>query len=653
MFSHPDPKRGFCLMKPVEIRDLVAMDFYGNLQARGKNVVFVKGHANEENNHYSYDLMLYRDGRIRQITDRHTVSSYVFEDKNTIWFVLEEPKSRQCGLYRLSLKGGEAQRMATIEQSGVSILGFTDENSPVLSYVKKQADGHDRAEDYEVLDESPWYANGQGFINGQRRQLAIYDLERGELAEPFNEGIQTKGAIVFEHCIYFWGYPDTDKKEKFYADEIYAYNPQVGKTSCLAKTDLTIYDLQGTEDGLYLFATNGEPIGLNSNPNLYYLNFKYQSVEYKMDWQGDLGNTVGTDCALVGGNAVCMNKDRLFFTTTVVDHNNLFLWDHDRLLQVLEWSGTIHSFAICKGELYFIGAKPDELQQLYKLENGRVVQLSDFNRWLKDCYVATTKPVFFTGALQTQQCGWVLYPKDFDPQKSYPAILDIHGGPKTVYGRVFFHEMQVWASKGYFVFFCNPFGSDGQGNEYADIRGKYGVEDYQDLMNFTDAVLAEVPQINPERLGVTGGSYGGFMTNWMITHTHRFKAAASQRSISNWISMWGTSDIGPEFVRDQMQAGLEDISKLWQHSPLANVDQADTPTLFIHSDEDYRCPIEQGYQMLNGLIDHGTQTKMIVFHGENHELSRSGKPVHRLRRLEEITKWMDDHLKGLKDEANV
>lgn len=213
------------------------------------------------------------------------------------------------------------------------------------------------------------------------------------------------------------------------------------------------------------------------------------------------------------------------------------------------------------------------------------------------------------------------------------------------YGRVFFHEMQVWASHGYFVFFCNPFGSDGQGNEYADIRGHYGYEDYQDLMAFTDAVLAEVKQIDPNRLGVTGGSYGGYMTNWIITHTSRFKAAASQRCISNWISLWGTSDIGPDFVRDQMQAGLEDIETLWKHSPLKYVDQAETPTLFIHSDEDYRTPIEQGYQMLNGLIDQGVEAKMIVFHGENHELSRSGKPVHRMRRLEEITKWMDDHLK--------
>lgn len=635
--------KGIYFMKPVEIRDLFEMDFYGGLQARGKNIVFVKGHANQKNNDYTYDLMLCRKGEIHQITDRKNVRSFVFEDKNTIWFVGQE--NGQSQLYRMYLKGGEALCKATIDRLGVSILGFVDDDCIALSYIQKQVDDHELASDYEVLDESPWYTNGQGFINGDRLVLATYSLKTNTLQEIENPQLRIRGAMVQDHDIFYWGYSDSGKKEKLHADEIYVFNTELQKTSCLAKTDLSILDLQAAEDGLYIFAENGLPIGLNSNPSLYYLDFKYQSIDMKMDWQENLGNCVLSDCQLVGGNSVCMYEDSLYFTTTIVDHNNLFCWDENRLLQVLEWNGTIESFVFSKGALYFIGAKPDQLQQLYQYKNGEINQISDFNPFLKERYIAQTKPVFYTGALNTQQCGWVLYPKDFDENKTYPAILDIHGGPKMTYGRVFFHEMQVWASQGYFVFFCNPFGSDGQGNEYADIRGHYGKEDYQDLMAFTDAVLAQVKQIDANRLGVTGGSYGGFMTNWIITHTQRFKAAASQRSISNWISMWGTSDIGPDFVRDQMQAGLEDIETLWKHSPLKYVDQAQTPTLFIHSDQDYRTPIEQGYQMLNALIDRGVEAKMIVFHGENHELSRSGKPIHRMRRLEEITKWMNDHLK--------
>lgn len=163
-------------------------------------------------------------------------------------------------------------------------------------------------------------------------------------------------------------------------------------------------------------------------------------------------------------------------------------------------------------------------------------------------------------------------------------------------------------------------------------------------MDFTDAVLKKYPNIDPKKVCETGGSYGGFMTNWIITHTDRFCCAASQRSISNWISMSYISDIGPYFGPDQCGAsGLNDYEKLWEHSPLKYADQCKTPTLFIHSDEDYRCPLEQGMQMMQALTVRGVETRMCIFHGENHELSRSGKPKHRIRRLNEITVWFTQH----------
>ena len=234
---------------------------------------------------------------------------------------------------------------------------------------------------------------------------------------------------------------------------------------------------------------------------------------------------------------------------------------------------------------------------------------------------------------------------DFVPGKKYPVILDIHGGPKTVSGPVFYHEMQHWAGKGYFVIFCNPTGSDGRG-EFMDIRGKYGTVDFEDIMAFCDAALAQYPEMDADNCFETGGSYGGFMTNWIIGHTDRFRACASQRSISNWISFYGVSDIGVVFAEDQCAATVwPDPEKMWWHSPLKYADQVKTPTLFIHSFEDYRCPIDQGYQMYTALVAHGVETKMVCFKGENHELSRSGKPRHRIRRLKEITEWFDVHQK--------
>ena len=199
---------------------------------------------------------------------------------------------------------------------------------------------------------------------------------------------------------------------------------------------------------------------------------------------------------------------------------------------------------------------------------------------------------------------------------------------------------------GYFVFFCNPKGSDGRDNDFAEIRGHYGEEDYANLMDFADRVLELYPQIDRSRVCVTGGSYGGFMTNWIIGHTDRFCCATSQRSISNWFSFSGVSDIGWFFVADQCGTDLYgDPDQLWRLSPLKYTAQVKTPTLFIHADEDYRCPLEQGLQMYTALQERGVPTRLCMFHGENHELSRSGKPKHRVRRLQEITNWFEKYAK--------
>ena len=201
--------------------------------------------------------------------------------------------------------------------------------------------------------------------------------------------------------------------------------------------------------------------------------------------------------------------------------------------------------------------------------------------------------------------------------------------------------MQVWASEGYFVMFTNIRGSDGRGDAFADIRGKYGEDDFVNLMDFVDEVLKQYPAIDETRLCETGGSYGGFMTNWIIGHTDRFCACASQRSISNWLSFTYLSDIGFYFGTDQNGTDdmIKDYQKLWEHSPLKYADNVKTPTLFIHSDQDYRCPMPEGMQMMQALAERGVDTRLVLFHGENHELSRSGKPSHRIRRLSEITGW--------------
>ena len=242
--------------------------------------------------------------------------------------------------------------------------------------------------------------------------------------------------------------------------------------------------------------------------------------------------------------------------------------------------------------------------------------------------------------------GFVMKPVGYEPGKRYPGILHIHGGPKMVFGPGFHHEMQLWAASGFFVCYCNPRGSCGKGNAFADLQGKYGEVDFRDLMEFMDEVLRRYPEIDADRMGVAGGSYGGFMTNWVIGHTDRFRCAVSQRSIANYVGDYLLSDIGYYYVPDQQLGTIwEHPENLWKASPLTYADRVKTPTLFIHADKDYRCTLANGLEMFAALKLHGVESKLCMFYGENHGLSREGKPSNRISRLSEILHWMEGHLK--------
>lgn len=382
--------------------------------------------------------------------------------------------------------------------------------------------------------------------------------------------------------------------------------------------------------------------GLNTDSDFYRLDYESGEIRPLARWGEGIGSSVGSDIRYGGGRSYRMEGDVFWFISTRFDGACLYKLEDGQITQVTERAGSVDTFDVCGGKILQVALHDMKGQELY---DGKGRQLSRFNeRVLRDAYVAAPE------ALNVQREGYeihgfVLRPLGFEEGKKYPVILDVHGGPKTVYGPVFYHEMQYWAGKGYFVIFCNPTGSDGRG-AFMDIRGKYGTVDYEDLMAFTDAALAAYPEMDAENLFETGGSYGGFMTNWIIGHTDRFRACASQRSIANWLSFYGVSDIGPEFVPDQNAADpWGDPEKLWQHSPMKYADRVKTPTLFIHAFEDYRCPVDQGYQMFASLIAHGVESKLVCFRGENHELSRSGKPSHRLKRLNEITGWFDSHRK--------
>jgi dipeptidyl aminopeptidase/acylaminoacyl peptidase len=226
-----------------------------------------------------------------------------------------------------------------------------------------------------------------------------------------------------------------------------------------------------------------------------------------------------------------------------------------------------------------------------------------------------------------------------------PLVLEIHGGPHALYGNAFFHELQTLAAQGYHVLYTNPRGSKGYGERFcSEIAGGWGDLDYRDLMAAVDQIVQR-PDVDTERLGVAGGSYGGFMTNWVVGHTTRFKAAITMRCISNWTSFYGTSDIGPWFGEREMAGSPRDqLARYWERSPLAHVENVETPILILHSEQDLRCPLEQAEQWFVSLRRLGKTAELVRFPEESHDLSRSGRPDRRVLRMQRIVEWFGRYL---------
>jgi dipeptidyl aminopeptidase/acylaminoacyl peptidase len=276
----------------------------------------------------------------------------------------------------------------------------------------------------------------------------------------------------------------------------------------------------------------------------------------------------------------------------------------------------------------------------------KAVRHTDLNLFLqKEVRLGTTREVTYRSGDGTEVQGFLLTPPDFRRTRKYPSILEIHGGPRAQYAFTFFHEMQYLAAQGYVVFYINPRGGIGRGETWAGcIVGDWGSFDYQDCMAAAD-YLEKQKFINTKRMGVTGGSYGGFMTNWMIGHTDRFAAAVTQRSVVDLRSFVGSSDFGFDLREEFKGWPWTDEDTYERCSPITYFKNVKTPVLIIHSENDLRCNIEQAEQMFAMLKILGKKTEMVRFPEEPHGLSRHGRPDRRIARLEWMLKWFDRYLK--------
>ncbi|MBK6317319.1 MAG: S9 family peptidase [Dehalococcoidia bacterium] len=283
---------------------------------------------------------------------------------------------------------------------------------------------------------------------------------------------------------------------------------------------------------------------------------------------------------------------------------------------------------------------PSELS-VVNLETGARRQLTHFNAgWRDEVDLASAEKFVVGTAAGTEVDCWLMKPHGFESGKQYPLMLNVHGGPFGQYGETFFDEFQIYAAAGYGVVFCNPRGSSGQDTGFARaLVGDMGGPDYLDVMAAFDAALERASWADRDRLGVMGGSYGGFMTTWIIGHTTRFKAAISERAVNDWYSMQGASDIGGTFNRQYLgpDATIQDnLEAVLRQSPLTYAKHIETPVLILHSEVDLRCPISQAEQLFVVLKQRRKDVEFVRFPDEDHELSRNGRPSHRVDRFNVI-----------------
>lgn len=666
-------------MDALALDDFTKYKFISNTKfsPNGENLAFVIHEMDVDENKYLSNIWVYNvsTGEINKLTSFNQESSFVWLDENNIIFstVREEKDKKRLEkgepftiYYKININGGEAEKYFEVPLMVTKIEPLNDKKFVLTGIYdrkindlissspeekEKLLEKMREEKDYEILDEIPFWSNGHGFTNKKRNRLYIFSFDE-KILVPITDELTNVDAFNVSNDKSKLIYISNSFEDKMeIRSDLYLYNIDNRQLEKLTHEDPFSYayaDFMG--DKIIFLGSDMKNYGVNENPEFYIMNVITREVEQiHTDFDYSTWSSVGSDCRYGSNQEFKVEGNYFYFETTEYGNSYINRIDENGKREKLTTKhGSVDGFDVFDKSIVFVGMRDNKLQELYELKDKQENQITFFNEWVvKEKKLSKPQRITFNTKEGMEIEGWIMKPIDFDETKKYPAILDIHGGPKTVYsGEVFFHEMQYWSNIGYVVMFCNPRGSDGRGNEFADIRGKYGTIDYEDIMEFVNVVIENFSFIDKDRLGVTGGSYGGFMTNWIIGHTNRFKAAASQRSIANWISKFGTTDIGYYFVEDQQAATpWTNFEKLWFHSPMKYADRVKTPTLFIHSEEDYRCWLAEGLQMFTSLKYNGVEAKLVMFRGENHELSRSGKPKHRIRRLKEISDWFDKYLK--------
>jgi dipeptidyl aminopeptidase/acylaminoacyl peptidase len=560
----------------------------------------------------------------------------------------EQPRAQ---IYVLSMNGGEARRVTNLK-NGVSNFQWSPDGNRLV-IVSRSGPSDSRAENKERSDvrhykSTSYKYNDTGWFDDRRTHLWVADVKSGGStnAKQITEGND-------------WN--DNDPQWSPDGTRISFVSNRTGKEyEQNRNTDIWVISAEGgplTKISDHDEADNS-PRWSPDGKTIAFTGVVRQRDHAKI-WlapaTGGAQSLLAVDnLDLIPSGLEWIDPNSLYFEAGVKGEDHLFRADLQKRTfeQLTTGSRAVHNVDFNDRTKTMVYAVNDfkHLDDLYvaDLKGAEERKLTNLNDALwKQFQVADVERFTYRSADDWDVDGFLVKPIGWQDGKKYPMILSVHGGPAGQYGVDWYHEFQVYAAKGYAVLFTNPRGSTGYGQKFErGIEGEWGGKDYIDVMNGVDAALKRYPWIDAERLGVTGGSYGGFMTNWIVGHTNRFKAAVTLRSLSNFISDDGTRDgaygHAPDFGGDI----FDKFDLYWDRSPLKYAKNVKTPTLILHSDNDFRVPIEQGEQWFRALKHYGVTTEIVMFPRENHNLTRTGEPRHLVESLNWQLYWFDRFING-------
>lgn len=671
------------------IRDTDLLDFVWTADPQiapdGTAVAFVRVTVDRERDTYASSIWVVpADGgppRAMTTGRRDTTPRWSPDGRRLAFLRIVEGEGRPAPaqVYALSLEGGEPTALTSLPEGVTTFAWAPDGHQLVVSSNVQGAvnpmpePGRPRPSDARIVTRATFRADGTGFVDAGRRSRVFLVTLRDEpgkhgVSRPVGRarlGDQDPAWSPDGSRVFFTA--QTASEPDYTPPRVVLMEADVstGAVKEVAAVDGAISRPSPSPDGTrvaFIASLNGRPVRSYSQPDLFVVHLATGTVTNLTErYDYDIGGGLTGDQRAPRGSSstrpVWTADGKALVTVAAAEGRaNLLKIDAatGAITALTEGDREVQGFTATRdGQAALLSASPTRVGdlQLGRLDRpGSFQLLAATNDSLMAALDLSEPEMFWTRSFDgTRIHGWILKPPGFDPSKKYPLILQIHGGPHAAYGSTFTHEFLWMAAKGYVVVYTNPRGSTTYGQRFGNsIQHRYPGDDYRDLMAALDQVVGR-GYVDPTRLGVTGGSGGGVLTNWALTRTTRFKAAVSQRSIADWEAWWYSADFTlftPSWFKGPPWQEQKDFVR---RSPIAHVDRITTPLMLIEGDADYRTPPAAGGEaMFRALKYRKVPVVMVRFPDEGHELSRSGAPWRRIDRLRHIVGWFDKWLKGEK-----